>query len=107
MNCCSIENGRLVINVDGQIVKQFYTAEVFARSDQKPYVMLTESNGGKTIVGVDIFMACLEAAYNQFNFVTSTYNSSGNVYMQSQILESCVVKDNFIQQIINIIEESQ
>lgn len=53
--------------------------------------MIAESNGGKTTISVDIYRVCLEAGFNHFNFVTSTFNSDENKYLRNNILEASVI----------------
>lgn len=55
--------------------------------------MIASTNGGKTMIGIDIFHECLKAGYNQMNFITSSMNSKNNDVLRNNVLKYCVVEE--------------
>lgn len=72
---------------------EFFTDEIFTKPNVAPFVMIASTNGGKTMIGIDIFHECLKAGYNQMNFITSSMNSKNNDVLRNNILKYCVVED--------------
>lgn len=44
------ENGRLVLHVGTHIIREYTASEIFTRDGLKPFVIITETGGGKSII---------------------------------------------------------
>lgn len=72
------ENGKLVYKKgkEENWIKEFSSSEIFTKPNISPFLMIANSTGGKTTIGIDIFKQCLEdGKFNHFNYITSTYKS--------------------------------
>ena len=78
---------------NGIKITEFFTDEIFTKPNVAPFVMIASTNGGKTMIGIDIFHECLKAGYNQMNFITSSMNSKNNDVLRNNVLKYCVVEE--------------
>lgn len=93
MQYFKVDNKRLVYEKDNIKVTEFFTDEIFTKPNVAPFVMIASTNGGKTMIGIDIFHECLKAGYNQLNFITSSMNSKNNDVLRNNVLKYCVVEE--------------
>ena len=69
---------------------EYSLSEVMLRPNTRPFFIFAESNSGKTVIGVDMFSKAMSSGiFNQFQYITGTYNGEGNTYLRNKVLKAC------------------
>lgn len=86
-------------------IKEFSTAETFARLGLKPFLQFGKSGGGKTSIEVDLFLQCVDQQFSDVFYITGSYKMKDNEYLRNHILKTQVVQPKNETELITFLYE--